>query len=122
MDGTNVFGDDVPELIDPRLLGADDEDRTLRAGATYVPGRYQDGRTDIVDVEVVPTNDGHNVILAYSSLPRLVECMGEQQPWVELPATIDPASLQLGTGADMVLWDQELPQELRREDGAHGQR
>ncbi|ANB07851.1 hypothetical protein SAM40697_3893 [Streptomyces ambofaciens] len=64
-----------------------------------------------VDLMLVPVagNSGeeHLVALAFSTVPLLVEAMGEQQPWVVL-LTSDLEEALRGSGAQSVLLDPRL--------------
>lgn len=63
-------------------------------------------------VELRQDEAGRFVMLAYSSLASLVACAGEAQPWVSVP-TDRVSQVQEDCGADLVLWDVELPSEVR---------
>ncbi|MFH8453665.1 SAV_915 family protein [Streptomyces fungicidicus] len=64
-----------------------------------------------VEVTLVPMTgaDGQEqlVALAFTSVPLLVEAMGEQQPWVVLPSGDVEEALR-GSGARAVLVDPRL--------------
>lgn len=66
---------------------------------------------DDVEVTLVPMAgaDGQEqlVALAFTSVPLLVEAMGEQQPWVVLPSGEVEDALR-GSGARAVLVDPRL--------------
>lgn len=85
----------------------------------YVPAhRYGEGDTETT-LELRKLTDGTLVLLAYSSLDRLVESCGEFQPWVLVTA---PQLEQLRplTGFETVVLDAELPEELRHGPEALG--
>ncbi|MFF7766781.1 SAV_915 family protein [Streptomyces massasporeus] len=71
-----------------------------------------------VDVILVPMagDDGEErlVALAFTSIPLLVEAMGEGQPWVIIP-TEEVGKALSGSGAAAVLIDPQLA------DGAEGE-
>ncbi|TDC93062.1 SAV_915 family protein [Actinomadura sp. 7K507] len=67
-------------------------------------------------VKLVNTVDGELATLAYSSLEDLVRCCGEKQPWVAF-RTENIDELPGVAGADVLLWNEELPMELRRDTG-----
>ncbi|MBX9364735.1 hypothetical protein K4G64_26920 [Streptomyces sp. WAC04114] len=71
-----------------------------------------------VDVILVPMagDDGEErlVALAFTSIPLLVEAMGEGQPWVIIP-TDEVGEALSGSGAAAVLIDPQLA------DGAEGE-
>lgn len=70
-------------------------------------------------IELHEDGNGRLVMLAYSSLEELVGCCGEAQPWisVQLP---DVGRVQGDCGADAVLWDISLSQDVRRTGSAEG--
>ncbi len=68
-------------------------------------------------VKLVHTVDGGLAVLAYSSLERLVRCCGDRHPWVAF-RTENIDALPGVAGADLLLWNEELPPELRRDAGA----
>lgn len=65
-------------------------------------------------VTLVTTVDGGLAVLAYSSLEHLVRCCGDRHPWVAF-RTENIDALPGVTGADVLLWNEELPPELRRD-------
>ncbi len=66
---------------------------------------------DTVDVTLVPVADGKGgeqlVALAFTSVPLLVEAMGEDQHWVIIP-TGEVEKALTGSGARAVLVDPQL--------------
>lgn len=65
------------------------------------------------------TSIGQLAALAYSSLERLVHCCGDRQPWVAFRTErID--ALPSVAGADVLLWNEELPAEQRRDADGSG--
>ncbi|MGH3866070.1 MAG: SAV_915 family protein [Pseudonocardiaceae bacterium] len=60
--------------------------------------------------------DGRLALLAYTALDRLVNCCGQVQPWVVVPASaLD--ELDRHQPYDVILLDVEIPTELRRKPG-----
>ncbi|MFJ8052983.1 SAV_915 family protein [Streptomyces luteogriseus] len=72
---------------------------------------------DAADVVLVPmAGDGGEeqlVALAFTSVPALVEAIGEQQPWVIVPTRQVRRALG-GSGATAVLVDPQLPDDRER--------
>lgn len=100
----------APPVIDEKFV-ADDTEPTL----VFLPSeRYREG-DEHATIEFRRTTDGRLAVLAYTSLEALVGSCGQQQPWVQLSsAKID--GIVADSGADMVLWDAELPPEQRRDE------
>lgn len=81
----------------------------------YVPAqRVREGDTGTT-LELRQLTDGTLVLVAYSSLDRLVASCGEYQPWALVTAP-QLEQLQPYAGFETVVLDAELPEELR-----HGQ-
>lgn len=100
----------------PAVIGADwmAEQYGEQPTLAYVPSeRVLEGDTDVT-VRMLRLEDGRTVILAFTSLDGLVGGMGTLQPWVALTAD-RVAEMQSASGADEVLWDPEVPAELRQE-------
>jgi len=71
---------------------------------------------DELSVDFRCMRDGRLALLAYTALDRLVNCCGQDQPWVVVPAsTLD--ELDLHQPYDVILLDVEIPTELRRKPG-----
>ena len=65
------------------------------------------------------SSTGQLAVLAYSSLEQLVRCCGDRQPWVAFRTErID--ALPGVAGADVLLWDEDLPADQRMEAGDGG--
>ncbi|MDW5330731.1 SAV_915 family protein [Plantactinospora sp. KLBMP9567] len=64
-------------------------------------------------VDLRQTREGKLALLAYSTLDRLVDCCGPEQPWTLIP-TADLEKIRLDTGFEIVLLDLEIPEEHRR--------
>lgn len=79
-------------LVLPTMNGSPLADDTVEA--TLVPVADEGGRQRLV-------------ALAFTSVPLLVEAMGEEQPWVVLPAR-DVDEALTGSGAEGVLVDPRL--------------
>jgi hypothetical protein len=60
--------------------------------------------------------DGRLALLAYTALDRLVNCCGQDQPWVVVPASVLD-DLDQHQPYDVILLDVEVPTELRRKSG-----
>ncbi len=60
--------------------------------------------------------DGRLSLLAYTALDRLVNCCGQDQPWVVVPASA-LAELDRHQPYEVILLDVEIPTELRRKPG-----
>lgn len=106
----------LPDAFDPaELTRVDDDPITLVAGSTFLPGTSDaDGNAA---AEIFSLEDGRLALLAFSSLDRLVSCMGKAQPWVAIKSDFPVERLQMMARADIVLWDTELPLEVRRSEG-----
>jgi hypothetical protein len=78
----------------------------------YVPARQAMGPGEQVFAQLRRLTDGRLALLAYTSLPALVEACGEQQSWVSFPADSLP-KMTAGLGFDTVAVNMPLPQELR---------
>lgn len=110
-DGVDRGGGGPDEPIDPELLGVAQPVTPVRLGSTFLPAqRVPEGASE-VHVEIRGLHDGRTALFAYSSLPRLVQCCGPVQPWVEVaPGRVH--DVQRMAGVDVVVWDAELPTEL----------
>jgi hypothetical protein len=98
--------------IDPGTLGVEQPITRTRLGTTFLPSRRLSAGDSEINVETRSLEDGRTALFAYSSLPRLVECCGQAQPWVEVtPGRIH--EVQRLAAVDLVVWDAELPAELR---------
>jgi len=60
----------------------------------------------LVRLEAEPGKE-RRVALAFSTVPRLVEAMGEEQPWVAIPTERLEGALH-GSGAQAILLDPRL--------------
>lgn len=107
--------DGADRTVAPAVLGAEHAGGGEQPTA-YVPSqRLREGDTEAT-LELRNTEDGRVAMLAFSSLEQLVGCCGEAQPWVALPLDrVD--NLRELSGADVTLWDLELPAELRHPTG-----
>ncbi|MFD5089807.1 SAV_915 family protein [Amycolatopsis thailandensis] len=107
------WSEGLPKAFDPADLERVAEDPvTLIAGSTFLPGTTDaDGN---VEAEIFPLEDGRVALLAFSSLNSLVSCMGRAQPWVAIKSELPVERLQMMTRADVIIWDTELPPEIRR--------
>jgi hypothetical protein len=78
----------------------------------YVPARQALGPAEQVHAQLRRLTDGRLALLAYTSLPALVEACGEQQSWVSFPADWLRRMEQDG-GFDTVVLNMPLPPALR---------
>lgn len=103
--------DVAPEVI----TGGPDEHAPVPGDLAYVPTQVELSPGDEnATLKLATTTDGELAALAYSSLEELVRCCGDQHPWVSFRTErID--ALPSVTGADVLLWNEELPPELRRD-------
>jgi hypothetical protein len=77
----------------------------------YVPCEAVDG--DEMTISVREARDGQLALLVYTALDRLVDCCGPHQPWVLMPtANLDRVDEHVPF--DMILFDVEIPEDLRR--------
>ena len=100
-----------PRLGEPHAAAA-------AARIAYIPAaRFRPGDAS-VRFEVRSVEGGRLALLAYSSLELLVAGCGGTQPWVavRLDASDALAELARACGADIALWDVNLPA-----DGRHAQ-
>ncbi|MFB7459814.1 MULTISPECIES: SAV_915 family protein [unclassified Streptomyces] len=68
-----------------------------------------DGTVDVMLIPLQAESGGEQLVaLAFSTVARLVEALGEEQPWVALPTDKLEAVLQ-GSGAGAILMDPRLP-------------
>lgn len=75
------------------------------------PGAGADGGP--AEIEMRRLLDGRVALLAYTALDRLAECCGSEQPWV-LYKTDQLDELNKVSPYDIIVIDQPLPDELRR--------
>lgn len=110
-DGKPVDGQSVA----PAVIGADFVVEDTEPVLVYLPSE-QLGKDDThATIEFRRIDDGRLAVLAYTSLETLVNGCGEHQPWVQLSNDkID--GIVTESGADVVLWDAELPAEQRRDE------
>lgn len=115
--GSSFWNDDVPELFDPNSVGRPEQERLrLEIGPTFLPGQHQNG---VTAAETYSTPDGRTVVLAYSSVHKLVDCLGGAQSWIAVDAAVSPARLQLMCGADLIIWDSPVPESLQVAEEHH---
>ncbi|MHA6802949.1 SAV_915 family protein [Salinifilum ghardaiensis] len=99
--------------------------RPGRSGAEYAGAEEGDGDSTAfiatqrvgpqdaeARVELRENESGQWVMLAYSSHERLVTGAGEAQPWIAVPAD-RVSQVQQDCGAEVVLWDVELPAQMQ---------
>jgi hypothetical protein len=68
---------------------------------------------EVLSIDLRPTRDGRLALLVYSALDRLVDCCGEEQPWVVMP-TANLEKVRVETGFELILLDVVIPDEFRR--------
>jgi hypothetical protein len=77
----------------------------------YVPCEAVDDNE--MTISVRQARDGQLALLVYTALDRLVDCCGPNQPWVLMPTgKLDEVDEHVPF--DMILFDVEIPEELRR--------
>lgn len=76
------------------------------------PGGGADGEP--AEIEMRRLLDGRVALLAYTALDRLADCCGSEQPWV-LYKTDQLDELNKVSPYDVIVIDQPLPDELRRD-------
>lgn len=94
-------------LEDLALPEVDDDTAWL-----YVPARQVMGPGEQVFAELRRLTDGRLALLAYTSLPALVEACGEHQWWVSFPADW-LARVTEDLAFDTVAMNMPLPPEVR---------
>lgn len=106
----------APAVFGSEYSGLETEDAVRNV---YLPCRRVGPRDREAQVELRRADDERLVMLAFTSLEELVRGCGEDQPWIEV--AVDRVSqVQRDTGADAVLWDLELPTELRHKHNEEG--
>jgi hypothetical protein len=68
---------------------------------------------ETLSVDLRPTRDGRLALLVYSALDRLVDCCGDEQPWVVMP-TANLEKVRVETDFELILLDVVIPDEFRR--------
>lgn len=76
------------------------------------PGGRADGEP--AEIEMRRLLDGRVALIAYTALDRLADCCGSEQPWV-LYKTDQLDELNEVSPYDVIVIDQPLPDELRRD-------
>jgi hypothetical protein len=79
----------------------------------YVPCSSVAMDDEVLSIDLRPTRDGRLALLVYSALDRLVDCCGEEQPWVVMP-TANLEKVRVETGFELILLDVVIPDEFRR--------
>lgn len=106
------MSDPTPPVIGAEYAGAESRENAGGEQLIYVPCRRVQQGDQEAYLELRPMEDGRVAMLAYSSLDHLLEGCGEAQPWVAIrPSNVSEYESQ--SGADMVIWDTALPEELR---------
>lgn len=80
----------------------------------FVPARQALGPGEQIYAELRRLTDGRLALLAYTSLPALVDACGEQQSWVSFPADWLPRMAQ-DCRSETVVLNLPLPPALRVE-------
>ncbi|MEU4767699.1 SAV_915 family protein [Actinosynnema sp. NPDC023794] len=102
----------------PPVLGVDPGQPAMGdfAGLALLLGRSSGPEVGEVTLEIRGLDDGTTALLAYGSLSALVTGCGSEQPWIAVPAeAVDRLAIE--AQVDVVLWDVDLPRELRHTDG-----
>lgn len=111
LEGEGV-SDSTPSVIGAEYAGAESSDDLDGDDLIYVPcRRVHEGDQDAY-LELRPLEDGRVAMLAYSSLDHLVAGCGAAQPWLAVPPRY-VSECESRSGADVVVWDTELPAELQ---------
>jgi hypothetical protein len=79
----------------------------------YVPCSPVAVGDENLSVDLRPTRDGRLALLVYSALDRLVDCCGDEQPWVVMP-TANLEKVRVETNFELILLDVVIPDEFRR--------
>lgn len=111
-----MFDDDAWQAS-PAVLGAEYAglEEGEAAGPVFIATQRVGPQDSEARVELRKDDAGRLAMLGYSSHERLVAGAGESQPWVAV-ATESVYQVQQDCGADVVLWDIELPSALRHAD------
>ncbi|WP_308248699.1 MULTISPECIES: SAV_915 family protein [unclassified Nocardia] len=78
----------------------------------YLPILSEVDKVEQAQIMLRQTRDGRIACLAYSALDRLLECCGEDQPWMWTPVVALDA-LQGEQPFDLLLLDLDIPTEHR---------
>lgn len=80
----------------------------------YVPCQSVSFEADEALLELRTTDEGHTVLVVFSSLEAMAEGCGANQAWCSV--RVDELDyLRAEAGADMTLWDVVLPEEQRKD-------
>ncbi|WP_406692864.1 SAV_915 family protein [Saccharopolyspora sp. ID03-671] len=101
----------APAVFGPEYSGFETEDAVQTA---YLPCERVGPRDREANIELRQDGDQRVVMLAYSSLEALIRGCGEAQPWLAVPVN-RISQVEQDTGAEIVLWDLDLPSEARRQ-------
>jgi hypothetical protein len=98
-------------------------DRVALPPVVYLPVAHVPDDATEGQAELRRLDDGRLAVMAYTSLDRLIDCCGEQQPWL-LVRVAALSELRTQSGYAVVALDVPLPEELRHggtgEVGPHG--
>lgn len=86
-------------------------DRPLIPPVVYLPCRPT-VPGEAPQIELRRLEDGRVALLAYTALDRMSRCCGPHQPWALYP-TEELSALRRSSSYDVVVFDQELPAEVR---------
>jgi hypothetical protein len=78
----------------------------------YVPSSPVALGDEVISIDLRPTRDGRLALLVYSALDRLVDCCGDEQPWVVMP-TANLEKIRMETNFELILLDVVIPDEFR---------
>lgn len=79
----------------------------------YVPCNVSDPSHGELALDMRKMRDGRTALLAYSALDRLVQCCGQQQPWVVV-WTAQLEDFDATQPFDVILLDVQIPPEHQR--------
>lgn len=111
---------DIPEAgtIDiARLLQGLENPGQVFPPVVYVPCAPTQ-TADELTVELRTARGGQLALLVYSAMDRLIAHCGPNQPWMVM-LTKDLEQLRESTGFTLILLDLDIPQDLRRTEGAN---
>lgn len=104
--------DPTPPVINGERSSTDSSEDDGGDELVYIPCHPVRRGDQEAYLELRPLEDGRLAMLAYSSLDHLVAGCGEAQPWVAIPRH-HVSECEKQSGSDVVVWDTELPEELR---------
>ncbi|RSN31385.1 hypothetical protein DMC61_14655 [Amycolatopsis sp. WAC 04169] len=112
-----MFDKDDQQMISRPVLGYEspaEKRAEVIEGAVFLPVHAVASPGCATYAETRVLADGATALFAYSSLSTLVNCCGEQQAWAAVKSR-ELSEIQAGSEVDVVLWDTQLPEQLRRD-------